>query len=86
MFGISLTKLLFTAAVIVLIWYAFKWLGRVRVQRDADARTRLREEMVAAKSAPSTKAEDMVQCPACGDYVAAGAASHCGRAACPYPA
>lgn len=85
MFGISLTKLLFTAAVIALIWYAFKWLGRVRLQRKAALRARVRKESAAARSSPSAKAQDMIACPTCGDYVAAGAASDCGRAGCPYP-
>ena len=42
MFGFSLTKLLFTAAVIVLIWYGFKWLRRVQDERDRQDRERLK--------------------------------------------
>ena len=43
MFGFSLTKLIFTAAVIAFIWYGFKWVGRVQARREAEHRARLRE-------------------------------------------
>ena len=29
-------------------------------------------------------AEDMIECPACGEYVAANSAASCGRDDCPY--
>ncbi len=77
MFGFSLTKLLFTVAVVVFIWYGFKWVGRLKARRDAGASRRVRDE--------GGGAEDMVECAACGDYVSARAAIHCGRPECPYP-
>ena len=90
MFGFSLTKILFTVAVVIAVWYGFKWVGRVQAQRAAENRRRVRG---AGRSAPPSAppggseggAEDMVACPACGDYVAPGSAITCGRAECPYP-
>ena len=91
MFGFSLTKLLFTAAVILAVWYGFKWVGRMQVKRNADAKEKLRAERGRASVRPrpspaaAMDAEDMVKCPACGDYVAARSMTHCGRDDCPYP-
>ncbi|HEX9702015.1 MAG TPA: hypothetical protein VGA19_04130 [Rhodospirillales bacterium] len=83
MFGFSLQKLIFTAAVIALIWYGFKWLGRVQVKREREAKERLRGGGTAAGAVDD--AETMIKCPACGAYVAASAPRSCGQADCPYP-
>ncbi|MGH6660831.1 MAG: hypothetical protein ACREB6_04780 [Rhodospirillales bacterium] len=83
MFGFSLTKLLFTAAVIVLIWYGFKWLRRVQDERERQDRERLKGGSTRAHGDPD--AETMIKCPTCGTYLAAGAPKSCGEADCPYP-
>ena len=86
MFGLSLTKLVFTAAVIAIVWYGWKWLARVRLRVDATAAEKLRRaRQEASRPPPAINAEDMVACPTCGDYVPARNPTHCGRDDCPYP-
>jgi uncharacterized protein len=78
MFGFSLTKLLFTAAVIAAVWYGYKWIGRIQSMRAAENKLR------GNRPRPGPAAvEDMIRCPACDSFVAAGATS-CGRGDCPY--
>ena len=80
MFGFSLTKLLFTAAVIAAVWYGYKWIGRVQSMRAAE------EKLSGNRPRPGPAAvEDMIRCPACDSFVAAAAATSCGRQDCPYP-
>ena len=91
MFGFSLTKLLFTIAVVAFVLYGFKWVGRMQVKRDAAARQRLRRKKGAGPRPKTTDAdadvdaEDMAECPACGTFVATVGAKSCGRQDCPYP-
>ena len=81
-----LQKFLITAAIILAVWYGFKWVGRLQKKRREDALRQVRDEGVNAAGKPGVNAsEDMIACPTCGDYVAAGAAANCGRDACPYP-
>jgi uncharacterized protein len=87
MFGFSLTKLIFTAAVIALIWYGFKWVGRVQANRQAEARARLREgDASPVGTGAEDTAHDMVKCAVCGDFVFPEATEGCDRPGCPYPA
>lgn len=91
MFGFSLTKLLFTAAAIIVVWYGFKWFSRLQDQRAEVARQDEKLRRPAAASAkepprhPAAGAEEMVRCDACGTFVAQGAARNCGRGDCPFP-
>ncbi len=90
MFGFSLTKLVFTIAAVVGVWYVFKWAGRIQVRQQEEARERIRREKAtgdaeAARRQRAAAAEDMIKCPTCGEYVAASAARSCGKADCPYP-
>lgn len=82
MFGFSLQKLLFTIAIIVIVWYGFKLVGRIDKKRRAQLK-RAKKQGSAPSSAPG--AEDMVPCAICGTYTAATGASSCGRSDCPYP-
>jgi hypothetical protein len=66
MFGFSITKLLFTVAIIVIVWQAFKWLGRRGELQRRRAEEVARETQEAANR---PQVEDMVQCPDCGAYV-----------------
>ncbi len=88
MFGFSLTKILFTLAVIIIVWQGYKWLGRVQTRRDAIARETARGSgrggRAAAAAAPA-EVEDMVECAVCEAFVPARGAVSCGREACPYP-
>ncbi len=92
MFGLSITKLLFTAAAIFIVWWGFKWVGRMQDQRGkkntANGRRHRRTNNVENSAhAPATPAqtEDMVACKSCGTYVTASGAKSCGRGDCPYP-
>ena len=93
MFGFSLTKLLFTVAAVLAVWYGFKWVGRMQVQRNASAKEALQAKRRRAATAHAAspgpaaamEAEEMIKCRTCGDYVPARAAVHCGRENCPYP-
>ncbi len=89
MFGLSLTKILFTLAVVVIVWQGYKWLGRMQTRRDAIARETARGSGRGgrATAAPPSPAEfeDMVECTVCGSFVPARGAVSCGRGECPYP-
>ncbi len=92
MLGFSIQKLLFTVAVVVAVWYGFKWVGRMKIKRDAEAKAKLRREASGAASGASggasgaaDDAEEMVECGACGAFVAVRGARPCGREDCPYP-
>jgi hypothetical protein len=86
MFGFSLTKILFTVAAIAVIWYGFKWVGRMQDQRERAADRRAKSARAKDSSdAPADAIEDMVACATCGDFVPAKGARACGRDNCPYP-
>ncbi len=90
MFGLSLTKILFTLAVVIIVWQGYKWLGRMQTRRDAIARETARGSgrggRAAAAAVPSpAEVEDMVECTVCGAFVPARGAVSCGRGECPYP-
>lgn len=90
MLGFSLQKLLVLAAVVVAVWYGFKFLSRLEQQRKSEAQVAQREAARRAKQAASGSggaeaAEEMVLCSACGAYVPQRGTRSCGRADCPYP-
>jgi hypothetical protein len=77
-----LYKLLLLLLVIAVVWFGFRYIGRVEAIRQA-----LRKELARRQrpqKAPRVEAEDLVSCSACGAYVAARDAGHCGRADCPW--
>ena len=66
MFGISALKILFTIAVVIIVWQGFKWLSqRKKVMLERAKKFTREDEQSQAKS----QAEDMIQCPDCGAYV-----------------
>ena len=92
MLGFSIQKLLFTIAVVVAVWYGFKWVSRMQVKRDAQAKAKLRRQDsgdassdLGAASGATDDVEEMVECAACGAFVAAREAKSCGLEDCPYP-
>jgi len=88
MLGFSIQKLLFTIAVIVAVWYGFKWVARMKEIRDEEAKDRLHREKQASgeKAARSSEdSEEMVECATCGAFVASRGAKACGKDNCPYP-
>jgi hypothetical protein len=85
MLGMSLGKLLVLAAIILVVWYGFKYTTRVNAVRDTLRRAMADKARQGA--APATRppaAEDLVKCERCGAYVAAGSSAACGRADCPW--
>lgn len=89
MLGFSLQKLLVLAAVILAVWYGFRFLSRVQNARQEEPRVRSGRASASPrrpwrKTPERTTAEDMVQCPVCQAYVPAKGTSACGRADCPY--
>ena len=91
MLGFSIQKLLFTIAVVVAVWYGFKWVSRMQVKRDAQAKAKLRRQAsgdtsgnLGAASGTTDDVEEMVECAPCGAFVAARGAKSCGREDCPY--
>ena len=86
MFGFGLQKILLLAMIIGAVWYGFKFFGRLDKVRDKVERTaRKAAEKVTGKPAEPVSAQDMERCETCGDFVAQGSATACGREACPYP-
>jgi hypothetical protein len=84
MLGMSLGKLLFMAIVIAVVWYGFKYAGRVEAIRRS-----LREEVArrqgAAAARPAARTiEDLVKCAQCGAFVSATSAGNCGKPHCPW--
>ena len=100
MLGFSIQKLLFTVAVVVAVWYGFKWVGRMKQVRDRE-REKLRRQARndgaggargASGDAPGDDqgdaqgdTEEMTECPVCGAFVTAQGPKSCGKEACPYP-
>ncbi len=95
MLGFSIQKLLFTVAVVVAVWYGFKWVGRMKQIREKEARDRLRRDAGetsgggsasgGASNSSAADAEEMVECTVCGAFVAVRGAKACGQDNCPYP-
>ena len=84
MFGFSIQKLLFTIAVIVIVWYGFKLIGRLDKKRKA----RLRSDRRGHSAPPpqtGTGTENLVACTICGTFVSSQGVRSCGRENCPYP-
>ncbi len=73
MFGFSIMKILFTIAVVVVVWQGFKWLKR----REAVAEVRARESLNRESPSARDDVEEMVPCPDCGAYIAKGSDHRC---------
>ncbi len=86
MFGLpSIQKLIVLGLVIAVVWYGFKFLGRLQQTRKAEAKLRKAEaragkKMADAKSAAAREEiADLVPCPGCGAYVEPGSRCDCGH-------
>ncbi len=86
MFGLSLSKILLTLLVIVAVWYGWRAYNRYQALRE-QTRRRMAEETRRNpnRGAAPIEAEDTVECPSCGAFVAANRRVSCGREDCPYP-
>jgi uncharacterized protein len=87
MFGFSLPKLLALAAILGIVWYGFKLIGRFDQRRRQQVKAAPRGPAAATGTAEPGSvgaAEEMVQCPVCQIYLAARSAERCDRPDCPY--
>ena len=75
MFGLGLSKIALTAAVIFAVWYGFKYLGRLTGPSKSTAGPRDRPD-----AAPTV--EELQKCDVCGTYVVPDSAAACDRADC----
>ncbi len=93
MLGLSLSKVLFTIAIVVGVWKAFGWAKyfkeKLADDEDAPVQKRASTEKVKAEppkrppEPPAKRSVELVACPICGDYVANG--TFCGsKEACKY--
>ena len=71
-----LQKFLLLAAAIAVVWYGFKFVGRLNQQRQ--------QKVDNDEDNTRLGVADTVQCPICDAYVAADSRSDCGKANCPY--
>jgi hypothetical protein len=90
MLGFSLSKILFTAVMIMAVWWVYRQINRLtggetRPKARVDKARKAAENVAAARAASADGVEDLTACPTCGAYVAAGLNPGCGRAAkdCP---
>ena len=84
MLGFSIQKIIFTAIIILIVWYGFKWIGKIKIKRERE-RSYLRQDAKAKSKKDINETEDMMECNACGAFVVANATKACGRNDCPYP-
>jgi hypothetical protein len=75
----SFSKLALVVAVILVLWYALRWLNRA----PANLMRRRPQPSPQAPRGPAA-IEDLEACAACGTYLAAGARA-CGKPGCPQP-
>ncbi len=74
MFGFSVTKILFTVAVLVIVWQVFKRLHkRKNLFKERMERAGGKDQV----SENGGQVEDMVKCPNCGAYVPEGSNHTC---------
>lgn len=93
MFGIGFQKLLLLAVIIAVVWYGFKYLGRLnRVEkgerrhgeRTMGERLRRAAQEKTKGKAQKPAVEDTEKCPKCGVYFTVESGHHCGKEKCPY--
>ena len=75
MFGFG--KILVLAVIIAVVWYGFKFVGRLQAKRQEELKN-------AGREGNSKDAGDMVKCPQCAAFVVAGGAAICSKSESPY--
>ncbi len=71
-----LQKILLLAVVVAIVWYGFKFVGRLDQQR--------KQKIARDNEAARNGVADTVQCPVCEAYIATDIKSDCGKPDCPY--
>lgn len=77
MFGLSISKILLTAAVIFAVWYGFKHFARLSGSSGSPT-------VKPGEGEETPAVEDLQKCTVCGTYVARDTAVTCDRADCPH--
>jgi hypothetical protein len=90
MLGFGIAKLVFTLAVIAMVWYGAKWRARIRERAKLQRQQRKAREHELAETPLDRRrraatAEDTLRCTRCDAYVPLREPRSCGRADCPYP-
>ena len=75
MFGFG--KILVLAVIIAVVWYGFKFFGRLQAKRQEELKN-------AGREGNSKDAGDMVKCQQCAAFVVAVGAAKCSKSECPY--
>ena len=73
MLGFSPLKILFTIAVVAVIWYGFKILSRKQAEQKKDS-----SSQTSQKTTNDADVQDLEACPACGNYIVKGKKCGCG--------
>ena len=68
------SKLLVLVAVVLAVWYGFKWIGKLDAARKQAPRKAARP--------PEVEGIETVSCPVCGTYFPSSVGSHCGGSRC----
>jgi hypothetical protein len=90
MLGFGIVKLVFTIAVIVMIWSGSRWWVRSResIMLFKQRRTRMARGVGSGTTRRKWRAapvQETVRCASCGAYVPLRDPRSCGRDACPFP-
>lgn len=82
MFGFSLSKLLFTAVMIAVVWWIYRKTNMISggEPRSKPRVNKMQDTADETSTQNAEKVEDLTACPSCGAYVAAGLNPGCGRA------
>jgi hypothetical protein len=75
-FGLSLTKLLFTILIAVAVWKGFMMIGRLAREREVQA---VRDKSKGRTRAAGTGTIELVECARCGAYFDPNQGCRCGR-------
>ena len=87
MFGLSFTKLLLLAILILIVWYGFRYAARIEAVKQAVRAEALRRRHAGGDQHPAARpVEDLVKCARCGSFVSARGAANCGKPQCPWGA
>ena len=77
----SIPKLLVLGLIIFVVLYGFKVVGSLNRRRAKDERPEPRQAGRREREREKLEAEDLVQCPRCGAYIAPGGDHECRREA-----
>lgn len=78
MFGLSLTKIIFTILVIVVVWKGFALVTRIARERERALAQRVRDRPARRRRG---EAVELVRCARCGAYFDPADGCRCGQSA-----